>query len=91
MESLVHRVCSEMLSKLQDLEKKAQHDVVYYKGAREAVILVASEVKRLSEDQSGRQQQQPAAEATGSGKPKSSLSEIRSQRAKRQKADNPAE
>ena len=90
MQDVLMKVCSEMVNKLADLEKKAQHDVVYYKGAREAVILVASEItKKLTED-SGRQQQ-PTAEGTGSGKPKSSLSEIRSQRAKRQKADHPAE
>lgn len=93
MNQVVIKVCTDMVNKLQDLEKKAQHDIVYYKGAREAVILVASEVQRLTQEaeQSGRQQQQPAAEGTGSGKPKSSLSEIRSQRAKRQKADHPAE
>jgi len=92
MSHIVIKVCTDMVNKLQDLEKKAQHDVVYYKGAREAVILVASEVQRVTQEaeQSGRQQQ-PAAEGTGSGKPKSSLSEIRSQRAKRQKADHSSE
>lgn len=90
MNDIAIKVCTEMVQKLQDLEKKAQHDAVYYKGAREAVVLVASEVKRLTEESSGRHEGQPAAEGRASGK-QSSLSEIRKERAKRQKADHQAE
>jgi hypothetical protein len=86
MQDVLTKLCNEILDKLVDLERKAQHDVVYYQGAREAVILIASEFPKKLAEEIGRQQQ-PTTKGDGS---EGSLPEVRSQRAKRQKADHPA-
>jgi len=80
------------------MEKKAQYDIVYYKGAKEAVALIAEEVKRIAvvESRAGQKEEnerreQPPAESARPGKLQSGLSEVRKERAKRQKADDKAD
>lgn len=78
----INEVCNNLLKQISDLSQKAEHDVVYFKGAREAIVLVAAELTRNITD--GRQQQS----ADRRGNKEDSVSEISPQRAKRQKATN---
>lgn len=95
MNASVLKICQDMTTKLIDLERKAQHDVVYYKGAKEAVALVVSEMQRIAAMESKAEQkeenerrEQSAAESRRTGTEQGSVSEVGKERAKRQKATN---
>lgn len=95
MSTSVLKICQDMTTKLVDLERKAQHDTVYYKGAKEAVALIVSEMQRIAAVESRAEQkeenerrEQSAAESRRAGAEQGSVPEVGKERAKRQKADN---
>ena len=91
MSQSIIKMCQDMADRLSGMEKKAQYDIVYYKGAKEAVALIAEEVKRIAEKEENERREQPTAESARPGKLQSGLSEVRKERAKRQKADDKAD
>lgn len=88
MTDSVIKICQDMANKLIELEKKAQHDVVYYKGAKEAVAVIASEIQRIAGKAQNDRREQSAAESRRTGTIESSVPEVGKERAKRQKTNN---
>lgn len=72
---MIRDIAKSLLEKINGLEKKAQDDLMYYKGAREGIALMVTEmeatVAKMAEQKAGEQ------EAKENGRPKNHLAELR--------------